>query len=206
MQKKLVLFDFDGVLVNTFELSFTINKQSNPEMSFEEYATMFNGNFYESFEGKSAKIKFNPHPTFNDEYNKNIRSLSTPEELKTVIKKIFNNGAQLAIISSGGEESIAHFLEKEELLQFFSDILGYETHKNKAVKIKSLLEKYSVGPSDAIIITDTLGDIREANEAGIHSIGVTWGMQERETLEKGNPAEIIDNPADLIPAIEKILK
>jgi phosphoglycolate phosphatase len=205
MQKKLVLFDFDGVIVNTLELCFSINRQSNPNMSFEEYAAMSHGNFYKSFEGETPKMKFNPNPSFHDQYHKNIRNLSAPEEIKTIIKDI-SGWARLAIVSSGGELSIAHFLENEGLSSFFSDILGYETHKSKTVKIKSLLEKYSVLPEDTVFITDTLGDILEGKEAKIQSIGVVWGLHDRETLEKGNPAAIIDNPADLVPAIEKILK
>ncbi len=205
MQKKLVLFDFDGVLVNTIDFWFSINQKYNPHLTREDYSQMSHGNFFESFEGEEPKVKFTPHPDYHEDYHQGIRNFNTPEKLKAAVK-VLAEEFRLAIASSGTERSIAHLLENEGLLDFFPDILGYETHKNKTIKIKSLLEKYSVLPEHTVFITDTLGDILEGHGANVQSIGVVWGMHDRETLQKGNPAVIIDNPADLIPAIEKILK
>ena len=51
-----------------------------------------------------------------------------------------------------------------------------------------------------------MGDIIEAEKCGVRSIGVTWGLHGRETLEKGNPVTIIDDPRDLENAINNVLK
>ncbi|MBU1557929.1 hypothetical protein KKC45_03125 [Patescibacteria group bacterium] len=53
-----------------------------------------------------------------------------------------------------------------------------------------------------MFITDTLGDIREASEMDIKSIGVTWGFHNRETLKRGNPFNIAEKPEDLSSAID----
>ena len=47
-------------------------------------------------------------------------------------------------------------------------------------------------------ITDTLGDIKEANKVGIESIGITWGYQDKAKLQKGNPKKIVDTPTELL--------
>lgn len=61
-------------------------------------------------------------------------------------------------------------------------------------------------PKDAVFITDTLGDIREARECDIDSIAVTWGFHERKTLEKGNPIVIVSDPRELFVEIDNVLK
>ncbi|MFZ3015756.1 MAG: HAD hydrolase-like protein, partial [Minisyncoccia bacterium] len=61
-------------------------------------------------------------------------------------------------------------------------------------------------PKDVVFITDSLGDILEGNECGVKSIGVTWGLHGRETLKKGNPVAIIDDPRDLEGVINNVLK
>ena len=43
--KKLIMFDFDGTLVNTIDLAFYIQKQHNPEITKEFFHSFNNGNF-----------------------------------------------------------------------------------------------------------------------------------------------------------------
>jgi phosphoglycolate phosphatase len=85
-------------------------------------------------------------------------------------------------------------------------VLGYDFHTSKVVKINYLLDKYKISPENSVFITDTLGDVREANECNVKSIGVTWGLHKEDTLKMGNPEKIIENPIDLFDAIEEILK
>lgn len=165
---------------------------------------MSNGNFYDSFQGEKAFVTLNPNPSFREEYHAKVREFDTPIEIQDAIRH-FSEKYTVCLVSSGSEDSIKHFLEKEGLLKHFTEILGHQTHKSKVIKINGLLEKYSVSQRDAVFITDTLGDIREGNEAGIRSVGVTWGLHDRETLQKGTPEIIIDDPRLLEETIERIL-
>ncbi len=79
--------------------------------------------------------------------------------------------------------------------------MGADVHKSKVEKIKMVFEKYSIGPKDCIFITDTLGDMREAEKTGIDAIGVTWGFHKIETLEQGEPFRLVETPPALATAI-----
>jgi phosphoglycolate phosphatase len=203
-KKKLVIFDFDGVIINTLEFQYGLNEPLNPHITYKMYKDMSNGNFFDSFQGENAIVTLNPNPLFRELYHAKVREFDTPAAIQQAIKK-FSKDCSVAVVSSGSEDSIRHFLEKEDLLQCFSDILGYQTHTSKVVKIKGLLEKHNLASHDAVFITDTLGDIREGTEVGIRTIGVTWGMHDRATLEKGNPAIVIDSTEDLERTVEAIL-
>lgn len=96
-------------------------------------------------------------------------------------------------------------MDRDNLATYFSDILGADTHTSKVIKLQSLLDKYEVNPQNSVFITDTLGDILESNKVGIRSIGVLWGLHDKETLERGDPTIIIDDTAILKSTIENIL-
>lgn len=111
----------------------------------------------------------------------------------------------LAIVSSSSTIYINNYLEEEGLTNCFASVLGYDTRGDKIHKIKTLLEKYKTAPEDTLYITDTIGDMIEAEECGVKSVAVTWGFQNEKALRKANPLKIVNNPEDLAKAIEEIL-
>lgn len=58
-----------------------------------------------------------------------------------------------------------------------------------------------VTAADCVFITDTLGDMREAEEHGMEAIGCSWGFHPHTTLEKGLPFRIVDMPTELPDAV-----
>lgn len=112
----------------------------------------------------------------------------------------------LAVVSSTSSSYIKNYLKERNILSNFSDILGSDLALSKSDRIRSLLKKYNILSQDAVYITDSLGDILEGNECGIKSIGVTWGLHSKETLEKGNPVAIIDDPVKLFNLVNNTFK
>lgn len=202
--KKLVIFDFDGVLVNTLEFSYIIHKEKNPELTWKKFQDFSNGNFIDAINNvESGGNYIIPHD-FKEKYQNNIEKINIHETLhKSIIS--LSKEYQIAIVSSTYSYLINDFLVKENLRKYFSDILGTDVDRSKIIKINSLLKKYDVLPKDAVFITDSLGDILEGNVCGVKSIGVTWGIHGKENLEKGNPVSIIDNPLELLDIIENVL-
>ena len=203
--KKIVMFDFDGVLINTIEHSYNIHKINNPDLSWERFQSYHDGNFFDGY-GKAVETgEHIPADDFLGEYNKAIKALSINEILHDCVIRL-SESYILVIVSSTRSSFISDFLEKEGLSKYFIDIFGADIHTSKIVKIKSVLEKYSVGPNNCVFITDTLGDIKEAKECGVLSVAVTWGVHRHEKLKDGNPIAIVDDPSDLARTIEDVLK
>ena len=200
--KKLVIFDFDGVLVDTLIMHYKISSKVNKGISLNTFKSIFNGNIYE-FLKKSKNIK--QHSKFFEIYEKQSRTLEIPKIIKNAIVEI-NNNYNLSIISSTPSRLILKILKKENIHSYFSDILGADINTNKVVKINNLLEKYNTKPNNAVFITDTSGDVREGFKCGVKSIAVTWGFYDRKTLENANPIAIIDDPRDLLGSIKNVLK
>lgn len=74
--------------------------------------------------------------------------------------------------------------------------MGADVHKSKAEKFRMLFKHFGEG-TRYVFITDTLGDLREAEKVGVQGIGVTWGFHPRARLERGNPWAIVGTPKEL---------
>lgn len=198
--KKLVIFDFDGVLVNTIDLAFYIQKKHNPDITKEYFHSFNNGNFFENYNKAIEEGKVKDIPDWEEHYLKGLLELNSHDVIQKLVLDLASQ-YNLAIVSSTTSPHISKFLEQEKIRSCFSEILGTDVHQSKVVKIKKLLEDYKISPEDTVFVTDTLGDMREGNECGVKSIGVTWGAHDRETLEKGEPVAIVDDVLGLEEAI-----
>ncbi len=197
---KLVIFDFDGVIVNTFDMALKISTVINPDMTSEKYKSFFIGNFYSHDLKDEAEIDGKKIKYF-DEYAKGIQSEKTEEIIKDQIIELSKKYI-LTIVSSTISPVIKDYLLKEGLAVYFSEIYGSDVHKSKVEKIRRLLNEYNVDPEEAIFITDTTGDIKEGRECGVESIAVTWGYLSKEELVKEKPFAIIDNPAQIKEVVD----
>jgi len=204
MKKKIILFDFDGVIADSFDIAFELNKQIDPKITTEEdFRNLFNGNI--SDWSKNTSYNEEEIKRINDDFfakyipqMKKVKMIPDMKEVIARLGKIYT----LLIVSSTIISPIRDFLKRNKILSYFDDIVGSNfVDANKIERIKMVLKKYGVEAKDCVFITDTLGDIKEAASVGVQSIGVVWGFQEKENLLKGKPFRIIEKPEDLCATI-----
>lgn len=204
MNKKAILFDFDGVLVNTLPMCWEVHHELNPTITFDEYSDLSNGNFHaklkESYKGDQNEIQ----KSYFEKYRNHLPIYTIGEELVLLIEE-FSKTHRLFIVSSCVENIIEEHLTREHIREYFTEVLGYNFHSGKTEKILHILDKYSLEAKDTVFVTDTLGDIVEATEAGIDTIAETWGLHDRGRLEKGSPIAIVDTVAELKAKISEVL-
>lgn len=64
-----------------------------------------------------------------------------------------------------------------------------------------LFQKYRYSPADCLFVTDTLGDILEAQEVGVRTVAVDFGYHPRSLLEEGEPWKIISEFSTLLDLV-----
>ena len=192
--KKLLIFDFDGVIENTFELSYGLLKEQFSELTHEEYRTWFDGNLFESLEAKGVKIDFD---IFFERYGAALVETNIQENIKDALTKL-SEQYSFAIVSSSHDEFLNTYLERNGIRDMFDQVWGMKKHLGKVEKIQSLEQEHGVSASDAWFITDTVGDIKEGAGADVPTIATTWGYHSREHLEEANPTAIVDSPEELV--------
>ncbi len=196
---KVILFDFDGVVVDTFSFCYRI-MNSRDSISEEAYRAKFEGNINDTLKKPEQNPRAEPFDFFG-QYHPELMTCQPNEEMVKVIKELARSHT-LIIISSTISSSISQFLEMQGLADAFKEILGNDVEKSKVKKINDVLRRYDIKPTETVFITDTLGDIKEAKACGVESIAVTWGYHPTTTLERGNPYQIIDHPNKIIETIQ----
>ena len=197
LSKKIVLFDFDGVIVDSFEIGYQVARKLYPGLTREMEKNFFNGNIYGSVKHIIRKNFFTKaEKSFSTEYVPKLLELSPIGGVKKTLGEL-EKLYQLIIVSSTISSPINEYLNRYNLAQYFDAIMGGDVHKSKTVKIQMVLEQSKAKPEDCVFITDTLGDMKEAAECNVKSIGVTWGFHEKERLEKGNFFALIDTIEEL---------
>lgn len=110
----------------------------------------------------------------------------------------------LFIISSGGARTISDYLKKNGVGEIFKEVIGMDTYRSKVDKFNFIFGKYHFTAADCVFVTDTLGDILEANTLNIKTIAVDFGYHNKETLSKGNPFKIVSNVPQLMEAVLRL--
>lgn len=203
-KNKIIMFDFDGVIVSSSQLSFEIDKELFVDLEYSELQNWAEGNIYQK-KLRDGYDVVTVNEYYFEKYSQKINTLLPVEGIEEVLKKLNSLKYKLIIVSSSDENSIKDFLEKYNLREYFVEILGMKSHFNKAEKFKMIFDKYKIKPNETLIVTDSVGDIKEAEEVKMKAIGVTWGIHEKERLEKGGADFIAEEPKNIIEGINKIL-
>jgi len=195
---KIIAFDFDGVFVNNFDFHKRhIEDFLGTTFTNKEYYAMHSGNVFKN----DNLQKFDIEGYFNSIKDEFIKE-SIIEGMKNVVIEAKNIG-QIFIVSSGSENNIREFFAENDMCQDECKIYGVETNPSKEEKFVQIIDETGISSENIIFITDTLGDILEANAVNIASIAVTWGFQRIDTLAEGTPFGFAHHPRDIIGLIEE---
>ena len=112
----------------------------------------------------------------------------------------------LAVLSTNGIEAIRRILVDAGIATCFSHVFSAELQPRKSESMRRFLGDYryaaqrccspayreeptgddELESSDCVLVTDTVGDVAEAKEVGIATVGVAWGTHsERQLLDAG---------------------
>jgi phosphoglycolate phosphatase len=106
---------------------------------------------------------------------------------------------KLAVLSNKPVVPSRAIVEALGLGQFFSQIYGgnsFATKKPDPEGARKLLEEYGVQPQHAVIIGDSHVDVETGRNAGMATVGVTYGFAPH-TLEEEPPDVVVDHPQEL---------
>ncbi len=210
--KSTVIFDVDGVLVNSETLSCGALQQILNE---EHHVDM--GNDFSEVLGTSNSYAIKYYlDKFKREYdNREIerlvdlkqirytelaeRSLDTFEYCKEFIELLISRDYRITVASSGSISKIKFSLAKTGLLHYFDTINSSEEVENgKPAPDLFLLamQRFNVNADECIVIEDSLLGIKAAQNAGIDTLGFV-GSFSREAIENTG-ASVFENYKELI--------
>jgi len=90
------------------------------------------------------------------------------------------------------------------LSPYMSQIYGgnsFSTKKPDPYGAQTLLREHEVTPNEAVIIGDSQNDVLTANNSGMYSVGVTYGLSP-ESLRIHLPDVLVDHATELLDVLE----
>jgi phosphoglycolate phosphatase len=112
---------------------------------------------------------------------------------------------QMAVLSNKPVVPSRGIVDALGLGQYFFQVYGgnsFHTKKPDPVGVQALLEESGARPQETVIVGDTDIDVITARNAGIYSVGVTYGLAPH-TLEDAPPDVLIDHPEELALVLGK---
>jgi phosphoglycolate phosphatase len=201
MTEKLILFDFDGVIANSFEIFFKEFTAACNEMGFdrinskEVFLNLFEGNLllnvvkmgFPPWKLRGLFRRFQPRIT---EVNDQVHAFDGVREMLLHLTAVY----PVCIISSNLTEAVHRFITREKI-DGIREVLGADVETSKIKKIKRVWKKHPL--AIAYYIGDTCGDIYEGKEAGAITVAAAWGWHSPERLKKAKPHYIVYTPQEL---------
>lgn len=210
MNKKAILFDLDGTVIDSKlgifnALKYTFGRL-NIEIPADEFLNQFIGpsigaSFIRLY-GYSVEQANEAVSIYREYYaTKGLYEYTLYDGIKDLIEDLYDAGFKVGLATKKPEPFAKRILEHADLSDKFHMICGSdpkETHDSKAHIVKRCaMELTHDNIADAIMVGDTKYDIIGSNEAGVESIGVVYGYGTREEFVEYNATHITDTMIDL---------
>jgi len=225
MTIKAVVFDFDGTIVN-FNLDYKTARAEVIEylgtQGFPRSQLSLNESVFDML--KKVEISMRNNGKTQKEFSnirKTVLALLEKYEIESAsstslvpgiletLKALKKMKLKLALFTVNSKKSINYILDTFRLKSFFDAVVTRDsvpTVKPNPVHLETALKKFKVKPAEAVVVGDSVWDMKSAQELNVFAIGVTFGVSSPEELTQAGANCLISSPTDLIPLIEEKTK
>lgn len=209
---RLVIFDLDGTLLDTLEdiadaCNHALNECGFPSRNLDEYRkfvgrgimNLFRSALPEGHKDDDTVLRVRDAfvPYYNIHKDDKTRPYPGTEEL---LDALTANGIMLAVASNKYQEATEELVRKHFCRYDFPCILGQREGKPIKPDAGIILEAMSccgVKPEETVYCGDSDVDMQTGKNAGVKTIGVTWGFRTREELAAYDPMLIADDQTQI---------
>ena len=214
---KLVIFDLDGTLLDTAadlgdSCNYALRQCGFPEHRLDEYYQMVGRGIYNLFRAAMPAEKVTEENVqrmagyFLPHYDAHKCDLTKPYEgIPEMFKKLSEAGIRFAVASNkyqdGAEKLIAHFFGQYSFVRVLGQRDGQPIKPDPEIVNQILAAAPGITRDETIYVGDSNVDMQTGLNAGVRTIGVTWGFRSREELAAYSPFALADSPAQLTELI-----
>ena len=219
MDKQLLIFDFDGTLIDsvpdladaTNAVLTTLGKAPYPLETIRNWVG--NGSKMlveralvgkiEVLEGElTEEAVDHAEQVFFDAY-KNISGSKTVayHDVDSGLRKLQAAGFKLALVTNKPIRFVPKILQSFGWQDLFSEVLGGDSLPTKKPDPEPLLNvcnALNINPAQAVMIGDSRNDILAGQNANMNTLGLSYGYNYGQDIRELNPTEAFDDFASLV--------
>ena len=213
MAQKLAIFDLDGTLLDTIgdlaeACNYMLSLRGLSSHTREEYAKMVGNGIFNLVkralpeELRTDEYVMAARADFLDFYTANIDRYTRPYDgIYEVLRTLQDEGWSLAVASNKFDEGTQKLVRSIFPDIHFSAIYGNKEGfplKPDAALLDLIIKECDADVATTWMIGDSGVDIQTAKNAGVRSIGCSWGFRPRTELEEFGADYIVDAPSEIL--------
>lgn len=211
--KKLVIFDLDGTLLNTIAdlaaaTNYALGECGYPLHEVEAYRYFVGNGINKLFERALPEAERNEanilkiRSLFVPYYNEHNADLSRPYPgIPQVLESLQQQGIQVAVASNKYQEATVKLIRQYFPEIRFTAIFGQREGvpaKPAPDVIFEIIEMAKVNKEEVLYVGDSCVDMQTGINAGVDTLGVSWGFRPRTELEAYHPTGIADRTGEIL--------
>lgn len=217
LMTKLVIFDLDGTLLDTMEdiagaCNHALEACGCPARRLDEYNMLVGRGIFNLFRGalpeemRTDEMVKKMHGHFVPYYNEHICDRTRPYPgIYEMLDRLAGNGISFAVASNKYQEGTEMLLKKLFGKYRFVSILGQREGKpikpDPMIVHEAMSAMGDILADEVVYCGDSDVDMQTGINAGVRTIGVTWGFRTREELASYSPWMLAEHAEDISNAI-----
>ena len=210
---KLAIFDLDGTLLNTVEdlgnaTNYALTQCGFPIHPTDAYYQMVGRGIYNLFRAAIPSEYATEDNVqrmasyFIPYYDTHKCDCTRPYDgIPEMLKTITDRGVRLAVASNkyqdGAEKLVSHFIGEYDFEKILGQRDGQPIKPDPAIVDQILADVPKVAKEQVVYVGDSNVDMQTGANAGVRTVGVSWGFRTREELAAYSPSAIVDTPEEL---------
>lgn len=210
LDASLIIFDLDGTLIDSKkDIAHAVNQtllrmELNPIPVDLVYGYVGNGvrPLIEQTMAKNGRAGdlATAIEHFRELYIKHLLDTTLMFDGIKEILEHFQNDKTMAVASNKPIRYVEKILVGLGMTGYFSSVKGgddVEMKKPAPEMLHTIMQETSHAPQECVFIGDSGVDIRTGKNAGVKTVGVTYGFRPLEEIVENSPDVMVDSPAQL---------
>lgn len=211
--KQLVIFDLDGTLLNTIDdlavsANYALRRHGFPEHELSAYRFFVGNGITKLIERampeaeRRESLVLQLREEFVAYYQQHKTDLTRPYPgIPELLNSLRSRGLLLAVASNKYHQGTVELIRYYFGDHFFRVVLGQRENvpvKPNPAIVEEILRETGVSGADTLYVGDSGVDMQTAANAGLASVGVTWGFRSRQELEENGACHLVDQPGEIL--------
>jgi phosphoglycolate phosphatase len=207
LNRKLIIFDFDGTLADTLPLFLQLLDQAADKYGFKR----MDRSRQQALRHLDARQMMALHGVplwkvpaiahfMRSSMARRLEEVGLFPGMDDVLRELKARGVTLTIVSSNSRSNVIRILGPQ-LAALFSHFACGAALFGKLPKIRKVLDATAIPREQAILIGDEIRDARVAAEAGMDFGAVVWGYNHVDALLNERPAQVFYKVDQLLSGI-----
>lgn len=210
-----VIFDFDGTLIDTNDVilaswQHTYRHFLGHDVPIEHITKTFGEPLMKTMEREFPDVA----PAESAEVYRSYQRQMAKDMVKLfpgiveMLEAVKAKGYKMGIVTSRTYESTMSYLEMFDIGKYFDGLVSCDDtniHKPNPEPLLMGLSKVGASPEEAIMVGDSIFDIKCANNAGVKAVLVDWRVAgDNEGLSQCKIDYKITTPMELIEVLDEV--